>query len=263
MDLGLKDKIAMVAASSKGLGKAIAHELALEGCKIAICSRDTAALQKSAEEIERHSGGSVFYRTCDVKDRQQVAQFINELTTHFTGIDIAIINAGGPRSGTFADVTYEDWEEAVKLTLLSAVSICQCVIPHMMKKQWGRIIFVTSVSVKQPIENLILSNSIRLAVIGLCKSLSNEYAKHGILVNAVCPGYTKTERLEELAKNLSRTKEKDVEAIYQDWSSNVPMKRLGKPEELARLVAFLASERASYITGTAIQVDGGLVKFIY
>jgi len=263
MDLGLKDRVAMVAGSSQGLGKAVAMGLAREGAKLALCARTQAALTAAAEEIRRATGVEVLARATDVAVHDQVQKFVAETVERFGRVDICVANAGGPPSKPFAATTREDWERAVNLNLMSTVTFAREVLPLMQKQKWGRFIAITSMAVKQPVEGLILSNSVRSAVSGLVKSLSNEYGKDNVLVNNVCPGYTQTARLDELAGRLAKAEGVPPQAILERWARQVPLQRLGRPEELADLVVFLASERASYITGVSIAVDGGIVKGIY
>jgi 3-oxoacyl-[acyl-carrier protein] reductase len=263
MDLGLKGRVALVAASSQGLGKAVALALACEGAKLALCARRADAIEAAAEEIRKTAGVEVLARAADVTDREAVRRLVAETVERFGRIDICVTNAGGPPSKTFAETTPEDWAAAVDLNLLSVVSLAREVLPVMQKQRWGRLITITSVAVKQPIDGLILSNSVRSAVSGLVKTLANEYGKHNVTVNNVCPGYTRTERLTGLAARVAQNEGTAREAIEQRWTGQVPLGRLGEPEEFANVVAFLASERASYITGASIAVDGGLVKGIY
>jgi 3-oxoacyl-[acyl-carrier protein] reductase len=263
MDLGLKDRVALVAASSRGLGKAVALGLAREGAKLALCARTDAALQKTADEIRAETGAEVLARALDVTVYDQVRSFVRETAERFGRIDICIANAGGPPSKTFADTTVEDWKTAAELNLMSTVYLAREVLPGMQQRRWGRFIAITSVAVKQPIDGLILSNSVRSAVSGLIKTLANEYGPSDVLVNNVCPGYTATARLETLAAKLAEAESAPVEKIKERWASQVPLRRLGRPDEFANLVVFLASERASYISGVSVAVDGGLVKGIY
>ncbi len=260
MDLGLRDKVAIVAAASQGLGRAVALELSREGCIVAICSRDGKNLQAAAERIQKATGHGPFFRALDVTDAAAVARFVAEVEDNFRRVDICVTNAGGPPSGPFADVSIEDWRKAVDLTLLSTIYFAREVLPRMKKNNWGRLLTITSMSVKQPVQNLILSNSIRAAVAGLARTLANEYGPDGITVNNVCPGYTLTERLNELGDTLAARAGVPREKLFEQWSAEVPLRRLGKPEEFAALVTFLASERASYINGCSIPVDGGWVK---
>ena len=263
MDLGLTNRVAIVAASSQGLGKAVALALAQEGAKVALCARHEAALATTAEEIRRATGAEVLAQATDVTQYDQVHRFVAATTERFGRVDICVANAGGPPSKPFSGTTLEDWEAGVKLNLMSTVYFARDVLPLMQSRKWGRFIAITSVAVKQPIEGLILSNAVRSAVSGLVKTLSNEYAKDNVLVNNICPGYTLTARLDELASTLAAAEGTARERIHERWNRQIPMLRLGTPEEFANVVAFLASERASYVTGISIAVDGGLVKGIY
>ncbi len=260
MDLGLKGKVAIVAAASKGLGRAVAAELAREGAQVAICSRDAAVLEQAAKSIEQAAGGSVFRQALDVADYAAVQKFLAAVEAKLGRVDICVTNAGGPPAKKFADITIEEWRVAVELTLMSAVYFAKEVLPRMQKNRWGRLITITSVSVKQPIDGLLLSNSIRAAVTGLARTLANEYGPHGITVNNVCPGYTRTERLDELAGKMSAAEGISPEKVFARWSAATPLGRVAEPEEFAAAVAFLASERASYINGATLVVDGGWVK---
>ena len=241
MDLGLKDRVAVVAASSKGLGKAVAIGLAAEGVKLAICARGADELHRTAAQL----GPDVLAQAVDVTVESQVRGFIDATLSKFGRLDICVTNAGGPPVKKFSETSSADWRAAVDLNFMSTLYFAQAVLPHMRERRWGRLIAISSVAVLQPVDGLILSNAARSAVRGLVKSLSNEYAPFNVLVNNVCPGYTATERLKKL----------DVHPEAQ-----IPMGRVGTPEELANLVVFLASERASYITGVSIPVDGGWTK---
>ncbi len=263
MDLGLKDRVAIVAASSTGLGKAVAMGLAREGAKLALCARTEAVLKSTATEIHNETGAEVLARPLDVTACNQVRQFVADTVERFGRVDICVTNAGGPPAKLFAQTTVEDWQAGVNLNLMSTLYFAREVLPLMQKQKWGRFITITSMSVKQPIDNLILSNSVRSAVSGLAKSLSNEYARDNVLVTNACPGYTQTARLDELAEKLAQAEGVTPNQIRERWASQIPLKRLGQPEEFANLVVFLASERASYITGVSIAVDGGFVKGIY
>lgn len=260
MDLGVKGRVAIVAAASKGLGRAVAEEMAREGAEVAICARTVADLEGAAEKIRKDTGREVFHQAFDVTRQDAVRDFVAAVEKRFGRVDICVTNAGGPPSKKFLDISIEEWRTAVDLTLLSAVYFAREVLPRMQKRRWGRFLAITSVSVKQPIDNLLLSNSIRAAVTGLVRTLANEFGPDGITANCVCPGYTLTERLDELAAAQAKQSGIAREKIFERWSSQVPLGRIGNPEEFAALVTFLASERASYINGTSIAVDGGWVK---
>ena len=241
MDLGLKGRVAVVAAASKGLGKAVAQGLAAEGAKLAICARGEAELQQTAAEIP----AEVLAQPVDVTVEAQVRGFVSAVLARFGRIDICVTNAGGPPAKSFSETTLADWRAAVDLNFLSAIHFAQAVLPHMKERGWGRFITISSVAVLQPVDGLILSNAARSAIRGLVKSLSNECAPYNVLVNNVCPGYTATERLKKLGLRAE---------------GQIPLGRAATPEEFANLVVFLASERASYITGVSIPVDGGWTK---
>jgi 3-oxoacyl-[acyl-carrier protein] reductase len=260
VDLGLRNKVALIAAASKGLGRAVAYELAKEGARIAICSRSREHIQRAAESIHTETGVEVYYEQCDVTKPDEVRSLVDNTVSRFGNIHVLVTNAGGPPAGSFMNLRPQDWMAAFHLNLMSVLQLCAEVIPHMQRNRWGRIINITSISVKQPVDGLMLSNSIRSAVIGFAKTLSNELAPYNILVNNVCPGYTRTERVEELSAAMAEKKGVSKDKVVANWEESIPMGRLGHPEEFAALVAFLASERASYITGTSIPVDGGAVK---
>ena len=263
MDLGLKDRVAIVAASSQGLGKAVAKGLAREGAKLALCARTEATLQTTAEEIRKTTGAEVLARPVDVTDYEAVRRFVAETRERFGRVDICVTNAGGPPAKNFAATTLEDWRAGVNLNLMSTLYFAREVLPLMQQQRWGRLITITSTSVKQPIDNLILSNAVRAAVSGLVKSLSNEYAPYNVLVNNACPGGMLTARSEVLAAKAAAAEGVSPQQILECSAAAIPLRRIGRPEEFANLVVFLASECASYITGTSIAVDGGAVKGIY
>ncbi len=254
MELGLKDKVAFVAASSQGLGKAVALELATEGASVIICGRNKTNLDQAKIEIEKISPGKVMALTGDLSIAVEREQMIQQALQAFGTIDILVTNTGGPRSGKFEDLTPEDWDGAYKNLLKSVVSLVNGFLPGMKQKRWGRIIAITSMAVKQPVNNLILSNSIRASVVGLIKTLSNEMAMYNITVNNVMPGYTATDRLKVLI---------DTVPSFASAKLEIPLGRFGTPEEFAGAVTFLASERASYITGVSLAVDGGWVKNVF
>ena len=263
MDMGLRGRAALVAASSQGLGKAVALGLAREGARVAMCARTAAVLEAAADEIRGATGAEVFARAADVADTEQVRRLVAETVARFGSLDICVANAGGPPSKPFSDTTLEDWRAAVDLNLLSTVCLARETLPLMRQRRWGRFIAITSMTVKQPAEGLILSNSVRSAVSGLVKSLANEYGPDNVLVNNVCPGRIATARLRSLAAKAATNAGVAAEEIERRWAAEAPVRRLGDPEEFANLVVFLASERASYINGVSIAVDGGLVKGIY
>jgi 3-oxoacyl-[acyl-carrier protein] reductase len=260
MDFGLKGKVALVAASSKGLGRSVALGLAKENAKVVICARDKNVLEKTAEEIRNDAPGDVLAIPADVSKYAEVKQLVTRTVTRFGQLDILVTNAGGPPSGTFEAISLDEWKKAIDTNLMSVIYFYREVIPHMKRTRWGRIINITSVSVKQPLEGLLLSNSIRSAVVGLAKTLANELAPWNILVNNVCPGYTLTSRVRQLAKAKAGNQSTSIEEVMRNWESKIPLKRIAQPEEFANLVVFLASERASYMTGATIQVDGGFYQ---
>ena len=262
MDFGLEDRVAIVAASSQGLGKACALELAREGAKVVICARDATRLAAAADEIRGATGAEVLPLEIDLTDAAQIQHLADEAVRRYARIDVLVTNNGGPPAGFFADLNDEAWLEAHQLTLLSAVRLIRAVLPAMRAQQWGRIVNITSVSVKQPIDNLLLSNVYRPGVVGLAKTLSTQVAAEGITINNVAPGYTRTDRVSELAEARAADEGRTVEEVLAETATGFPMGRMAEVEELAALVAFLASERASYITGTTIPVDGGYAKGI-
>jgi 3-oxoacyl-[acyl-carrier protein] reductase len=252
MELGIKNKIAFVAASSQGLGKAVALELAQEGCIVVINGRNKTTLEETKKEIEKY--GEVLAIAGDLSVGDERERMIKKALDAYNTIDILVTNTGGPPTGKFEDFNEQHWHDAYKSLLQSAVGLIAGFLPPMKQQQWGRIITITSMAVKQPVNNLVLSNSVRASVVGLVKTLSNEVAEYNITVNNVMPGYTETERLMELIDN---------NPSFASAKSEVPLGRFGKPEEFAAAVAFLASERAAYITGVSLPVDGGWIKSVF
>ena len=260
MDLGIKNRVALVAASSQGIGRATAEAFAAEGCRVAMCARNDEALQAVAKGIRTRCGVEVFAEAFDVTDAVAVRRFVAAIAAKFGSVDICVTNAGGPPAKGFLDASIKDWQRAIDANFLSTVYFAREVIPHMQRKQWGRIITITSITTKQPVANLVLSNAVRAAVVGLVKSLANEFGKDGILVNNVGPGFTATDRLKELAKARSSASGKSQQEIFDGWAADAPVNRLGEPREVAETIVWLASERASYITGQTVLVDGGTYK---
>lgn len=260
MDLGLKNRVALVAASSQGLGLATAEAFAAEGCRVAMCARNDKTLKAAAEKIRKQYGAEMFAEAIDVGDPAAVSRFVAAVAENFGSVDICVTNAGGPPAKGFLDATLDDWQRAIELNFLSTVYFAREVIPLMQRKRWGRIITITSITTKQPVAALVLSNAVRAAVVGLVKSLANEFGKDGILVNNVGPGFTATDRLKELAKARSAASGKSEQETFDAWAADAPLRRLGEPRELAETVVWLASERASYVTGQTVLVDGGMYK---
>jgi 3-oxoacyl-[acyl-carrier protein] reductase len=261
MDLGLTGKVALVVAASKGLGRASAAALAAEGAKVIIAARNRETLEQTAQDIRHASKREVLAYPMDLRQPEEITSLVARAVEAFGGIDILVNNAGGPPARTFETFSDEQWQSAFDLTLLSAVRLIRSVLPSMKQRQGGRIIHIVSSSVKQPIAGLLLSNALRPGVIGLAKTLSVELAPYQITVNNVCPGRILTDRLRQTGGLLSKMKQgMSEEQALEEISKDIPLKRIGQPEELAALVAFLASQQAGYITGTTIQVDGGLIQ---
>jgi 3-oxoacyl-[acyl-carrier protein] reductase len=264
MDLGLEGRVAIVAAASTGLGRAVAEELAKEGCQLAICSHNTAKIEKAAAEISKLVGGrEILARNVDVGDAAQVTAFVAEAEKKFGRVDICVTNGGGPPPKKFLEISDQDWRDAVDSTLLSAVNFSRATLPIMQRGKWGRLITITSTSVKQPLDGLMLSNSIRAAVTGMAKTLASEFGPFGITVNNVCPGFTATARLEELFEKRAQAAGTTVEEIAKQSAAQIPIGRIARPDEFAAVVTFLASERASAVNGVTIAVDGGMLKGLF
>lgn len=263
MDLGLRNKVAVVLAASKGLGRATAEALATEGARVIIGSRDEKTLVKTAQEISQKTGSQVIAIAVDVTDAAQAENFIAKAVQYFGRIDILVNNAGGPPFGSMQSFDESQWQTAFELNLLSTVRFTRLVLPHLKKTGSGRIINIVSMSVKSVLENSVLSTSIRMGVIGMSKLLADEVGPDQITVNNVCPGLILTDRIRNTSIKKEMAAGLTEEEALAEKAKNIPLRRIGKPEELAALVTFLASEKASYITGTTIQVDGGVVRSIF
>jgi 3-oxoacyl-[acyl-carrier protein] reductase len=263
MDLGLRNRDELVAAASRGLGRAVAEELAAEGASLVLCARDAQTLTETASAIAENTGAHVLAVPADVTVPADIARVVASGIERFGKIDILVTNAGGPPTGKFDQLTREHWEQAIRLTLFSAIELTRQVLPGMKERHWGRILNITSIAVKQPVENLMLSNSLRAGLTGFARTLANEVAAAGVTVNNILPGYTRTERLEDLANEMAEKKGISASEFRSVWEKEIPMGRLGEPRELAAMAAFLVSERAGYVTGTSIQVDGGWIRSLF
>jgi 3-oxoacyl-[acyl-carrier protein] reductase len=260
MDLGLKGRTALVAASSKGLGRAVAEELAAEGVALVLCARGKEALDATAASIRGRYDVPVLTVPADVGVRGEGARVAREGIAKFGKIDILLTNSGGPPPGPFESLSAEAWDKAYALVLASVVEFAGAVLPGMKEQRWGRILNVTSIAAKQPVDNLMLSNSIRAAVTGFARTLATEVAPFGVTVNNLLPGFTATERMVELSEVTAAKENISAEQALKKFTSAVPMGRMAEPREFAALAAFLASERASYITGQSMAVDGGWIR---
>ncbi len=263
MDLGIRGKVALVCASSEGLGKSSAVALAREGAKLVVCSRRGTAIREMAKEIESQTGAEVLPIEADVSNGADVVRLVREARQKFGTIHILVNNAGGPPTGDIMSLTDEQWQRAHDLTLMSVVRTTREVLPMMIDQEWGRIVTITSFVAKQPADELMLSVSVRPGIHGLTKILSNQYSRHNITVNTVCPGNIFTKRQEELARTRAASKNVSVDEYVAAQVKSIPIGRFGKPEEIGEVVAFLCSERASYISGVNLLVDGGLAKGIH
>jgi 3-oxoacyl-[acyl-carrier protein] reductase len=260
MDLGIRGRVALVTGSSRGIGRAIAEVLSREGARVAICSRNGKGIETAAREIGDMSDGKVLPLRGDLGRSGDIDRMVESTLQSLGPIDILVNNTGGPPPGRFSEIDQEEWDTAVNGLLNSVLRTCRLVIPCMVEQGWGRIVNMTSIAAKQPMESMALSNTVRAGILGLTKTLSNELAEKGILVNAVCPGWTRTERVEELAGAKASGTLQSAEKVISSWEEAIPVRRMARPEEIAWVVAFLASERASYVTGTAVQVDGGAIR---
>ncbi len=263
VDLGIRGKVALVAAASQGMGRATALALAREGCKVAICARNEGPLQATVKAIRKETGAEFLGITADVGRAEDVATFVNGAVQAFGGVDLLVANAGGPPTGRFEALTEEQWSRAYDLTLQSCVRLVRSSLPSMKPRGGGAIVVITSISVKQPIENLLLSNAMRAAVVGLAKTLARELGPSRVRVNAVAPGWIATDRLTELTKVRADREGKTLAAAMAEDAKEIPLGRIGEPHEVADLIVFLLSDRASYLTGNVIQIDGGLYRGVH
>jgi 3-oxoacyl-[acyl-carrier protein] reductase len=259
VDLGLRNRVAIVAAASKGLGRAVAEELAAEGAAVVVCARGRDALEAAAKAMA-DAGGRAHPVAADVADPDQIGNVVAEAERVFGPVDILVTNSGGPPAGTFDQLSPADWDLATQVLLTSAVTFTRAVLPGMRARRWGRILNITSIAAKQPVDGLMLSNSLRAAVIGFARTLATEVARDGVTVNNLIPGYTRTERVVELSEHKAAAQGTTPEAVIGRWEEEIPMGRIGEPREFAALAAFLASDRASYITGQSMVVDGGWIR---
>jgi 3-oxoacyl-[acyl-carrier protein] reductase len=260
MDLGIRGRTGFVAAASKGLGRAVAEELAREGANLVITARGENDLNAARDAIAKECGVEILAVAGDLSKPEDLQRMTDAALERFGRVDILVTNAGGPPSGAFESLSDEKWTNAVDLTLMSVIKLARAFLPGMRRQKWGRIINITSITVKQPVEGLMLSNSIRAAVTGFARTLADEVATDGITVNNILPGYTRTARVEQLAQATADREGITNASATAKWTGQIPMRRLGEPREFAALAAFLASDRASYITATSIPVDGGWIK---
>lgn len=261
MDFGINGRAAAIAAASQGLGFACALELAREGAAVAICSRDLARIGAAADRIRAAvPGARVHSAAADLSRTDDCRRFVDDAAAAFGRLDILVTNSGGPTPGALAQITLDDVRRGVDTTLLSAIALIMAAVPHLRRGGWGRIVNILAITVKQPRVDLLVSSTMRPGILGFAKAIALELAAEGILVNNVAPGYTRTRRLDELAEHISQTRGRKQEEVFAEWERTIPARRLGTPEELAAVVTFLCSERASYVTGTTLQVDGGSVQ---
>ncbi len=262
MDLGLAGRASLVCGSSAGLGLAVATRLAAEGARVAVNGRDRHKAERAAAGIRPAAGGEAVAFPADVSVPEQAERLVADVARRFGRLDVLVCNAGGPPGTTFADASAEAWRQALDLNLLSTIHLCRAAVPLMKERRWGRIVCMTSFVAREPLSNLILSTTARAGVHGFAKCLADEVASHGILVNTVCPGWFRTERVTQLAASRAAREGTTPDAVLSRQVASIPLGRMGEPEEFASLVSFLASERAAYITGSVVTIDGGYLRSI-
>ncbi len=263
MDLGLKGKVALVTAASKGIGLGTARVLAKEGMKVAISSRTGANLERAREQLVSETGSEVLAVPADMTAREDLERLVESTSKKLGGVDVLVYNTGPPKAGTFEELTYEDWEQATKLLLLSAVTLTKAVVPHMKSKGWGRLIYITSLTLKQPIGNLVLSNTVRLGLAGLSKSLSRELGPLGITSNGIIQGYVRTDRMVRLVEERASKTGTSVDEAYKEMVKGIPLGRYAEAEEVGYLAAFIASDKGAYLNGGMFTIDGGLISSVF
>jgi len=261
MDLGISNRVAMVAASSKGLGKAVALALAKEGCGVSICGRDPETLALAMKELEASNPGNKhLFITCDVSREEELGRWYRATVEALGPVDILVSNTGGPPAATFLELSEEAWASGVQSTLMNVVRLSRLVLPGMRERRWGRIVHLTSLVAKQPLPLLTISSTLRAGLSALTKTMATEYARDQVTINALLPGHIHTDRQTHLAKLRAEREGISLERALELTQAGIPMGRFGKPEEIGDAVAFLCSERAAYITGTSLQVDGGIIQ---